>query len=326
MQRFTLTHFDIQRATIRPQPLFTPLQSPPEIDLTEAIARGYLRPDDQVLMLTGFNMPRVIPILNMVYYHVAQGRTENVDWMLSFCLICNSGVVFSSTLENITLTFTERGIYNAMTLLSDNETDSLWNPLTGECLHGKLAGKRLSLFSTPRQMTAQIALDSEPTARFLISTLQPDQATEAAEWDVFRRQPTPDLPERWIKTMGSEDTRLPRLEMGLGIWSNNAARYYPYRDLNAHDNLIVDQFDGRSLIVYIDPESSLPEAFYIASAEVRWMGDDLSIKGVGTIRHGVLYPPAHESQHLERPDQLFMRWYGFAFTFPNCEIYQAKHD
>jgi len=314
--------FDIRRAAIRPQPLFHPLRAPLETDLSAAIQRDLLDQSAQVLVMPALQCPRVVPTLDMVYHHVAQGYCDGDSWMLTFCLICNSGMNFSAVIDGRKLTFTERGIYNAMTLIADEQTDSLWNPLTGECLHGVYEGARLQPLASPRQMTACAALEAYPHARLILSQLNAEQILEAHEWDAFRQQPIPELPERWIKTMGIEDTRLPRLDMGLGVWTGSAARYYRFSRLNALDNLIVDTFDDRPLIVYLDPASGLPEAFYIHDPMVSWLGDDLVVKSSGVIRHGVLYPSDDSAPRpLERPDQLFVRWYGFAFTFPGCEIY-----
>jgi len=321
MQQKAFDRFDIQRATIRPTPLFTPLRSPDEMMLRAALDQTLVQRDDQVLVMTAFATPRVISTLNMVYHHVAQGTIDQTDWLLTFCMICNSGMIFSSTVGGQKLTFTERGIYNAMTLLSDNQTGSLWNPLTGDCLYGDLLGKRLTALQSPRQMTVSTALEAYPDTRLMLANLTDEQALEAQEFDMFRRTPQPELPDRWIKTMGVEDTRLPRLDIGLGVWVGGKARYYPFRDLNALGNMVIDTLNGLRLMAYIDPDSGLPEAVYIADHDVIARGDELVVKSVGVIKHGVLLPANGEPQHLERPDQLFVRWYGFAFTFPGCEIY-----
>jgi hypothetical protein len=40
------------------------------------------------------------------------------------------------------------------------------------------------------------------------------------------------------------------------------------------------------------------------------------------LRDGVLYDSAGQYREIERPLQLFTRWYGFALTFPGTTIYE----
>ena len=39
------------------------------------------------------------------------------------------------------------------------------------------------------------------------------------------------------------------------------------------------------------------------------------------VRDGVLFDRAGKRLAMERPHQVFSRWYGFALTFPGCEVF-----
>ena len=39
------------------------------------------------------------------------------------------------------------------------------------------------------------------------------------------------------------------------------------------------------------------------------------------IEGGVFHDPSGERAQIERPHQVFTRWYGFALTFPETEIW-----
>jgi hypothetical protein len=89
-----------------------------------------------------------------------------------------------------------------------------------------------------------------------------------------------------------------------------------------HGGAIVDEFDGRRLLVYVDPLTSTPAAIYVdevSSAE--WDGRVLRLDNGQTVSAGQLLDATHEPQPIERPLQIFTRWYGYAFTFPGAEIY-----
>jgi len=37
---------------------------------------------------------------------------------------------------------------------------------------------------------------------------------------------------------------------------------------------------------------------------------------------GTMETAVYAETEEERPNQLFTRWYGFAYTFPGCEVYK----
>jgi hypothetical protein len=63
------------------------------------------------------------------------------------------------------------------------------------------------------------------------------------------------------------------------------------------------------------------DAFYATTSSARWEGDALHLDGGHVYRNGVGYDRAGKRLELERPMQLFTRWYGFALTFPQVQIY-----
>jgi hypothetical protein len=88
--------------------------------------------------------------------------------------------------------------------------------------------------------------------------------------------------------MGKTDPRLPPLSHGLGVVVSGRAKFYP---MSAAKRGLVDDWSGRALEVALIEKSWAPVA--------RWADDG------------------------GRPFQLLTRWYGFAYTYPGCEIYGA---
>ena len=97
------------------------------------------------------------------------------------------------------------------------------------------------------------------------------------------------LPPGFRGTMGEDDERLPQMEHGLGVMVDGTRRFYPRDAIGAG---IVDELEGRSLHVRIGAADQIPFA--------EWEQDG------------------------SRPLQLFTRWYGFAYTFPGCEIHHEE--
>ena len=186
--------------------------------------------------------------------------------------------------------FAAYGLYDGLFLMGDHETISYWNHITGECLYGELKGAQLATGSL-HYLTAAQTVAAYPEAQIAISTtLKWWQRLFA--W--FQRKSTSRaqgfLPPGFSGTMGQSDSRRPQMDMGLGVWSEQTHRYYPLEAIRKQAEGLVDELNGRSIHISIDPISKTPTAVY-------------------------------QESNAEKPNQLFTRWYGFAYTFPKCEIY-----
>lgn len=93
------------------------------------------------------------------------------------------------------------------------------------------------------------------------------------------------LPPGFRRTMGHPDTRLPEMEIGLGVVAEQHQRFYPLARIGAG---LVDRWRGLRLHITVGPIDRMPQARFADGS---------------------------------RPFQIFTRWYGFAFTYPGCEIF-----
>jgi hypothetical protein len=218
--------------------------------------------------------------------------------------------------------FAARGLYNGLVLLGDRESGSYWDHITGACVHGPLKGYQLEVLPLLHMNVAQ-ALTKTPDARVAISKQAFKQRVMAYFAGWARRSKRGLLPPGFKRTMGEEDTRRPRMDIGLGVWTDTTQRYYPLERLRAHGGALIDELDGRRLLIYMDPTSSTPVALYTNATSCNWQGDVLHLDTGGIIRGGALYDAQGGSQAVTRPMQLFTRWYGFAYTFPGCEVYEG---
>ena len=208
-----------------------------------------------------------------------------------------------------------------MSLMGDHQTGSYWDHVTGECLHGPLKGRRLEL-APLRHMQVDQALAQFPDARIGWSRLPLPFGLAAGLMKVLVRLTRGRfLPPRFAGSMGAEDPRRPRLEMGLGVWTDSVSRYYPLGILKARDGVLFDVIDNRNLLIYLDPASGTPTPLFADGQDAEWDGSDLRMADGAIVRNGRLYDPSGEELPTEQPLHLFARWYGFSLTFPGCEVY-----
>ncbi|MBN2224238.1 MAG: DUF3179 domain-containing protein [Deltaproteobacteria bacterium] len=221
------------------------------------------------------------------------------------------------------LSFKIAGTYNGMVLIGDRETGSWWDHITGECVDGKLAGKRLPV-SPLLHSTAASALGSHPNARIAVGRQSVPERIMSVSLDWMRRSLGRFLLPLARSTMGDEDGRLPRWEIGLGVWSDTGSVYYPRDIIKKKGRLLTDEFEGRQLLVYLDPGSNVPAAVFIKGGSARWEEDAIVLSDGKVVRDGALWDNAGNQLFTHRPMQLVSRWFGFALTFPGCRVYREK--
>lgn len=293
--------------------------------LSEALKQNVLFPNTPVLYTTRNDTIYVFQTRHFSLYNVMQNLLDPSPWMATFCAVCNAGMSFSPVLDGKTYDFYSAGFYDAMTLLADKQTRSYWDHITGECIEGELKGKRLERLSNMTHATASVVEAMFPDAKLVVSSLDAGRATMDDLAEGLRTQEKPE----WLPFLtGSidatmEDTRLARLEMGLGVWVGKDAQFFPFRTIHMQDNIVFDEVGGQRVLVYVDPDTTTPAAIFTEAKTARWRGDVLVLDNGESIDNGRLMKDG-EVIPSKRPLQLFQRWYGFAITFPGCRIFKSK--
>lgn len=231
--------------------------------------------------------------------------------------------------------------------MQDVETKTLWNHITGEALYGPHVGRTLGPVGNLMQINVAQALAMNPATEIAISDrvyfaggerfgtatgLGPGAGPDAAQsMPPPREQPRTEgqprinadaeLMDQFMPTLGEEDLRRPRMDVGLGVWAGSLRRYYPMDSIRERDGAFFDVFDGRNILVLIDPLTFTPTALFVDAAVATVEGKEVRFDDGSVFRSGMLYDRDGTAQSPDRPQQLFTRWYGFALTFPGSEVF-----
>jgi hypothetical protein len=179
------------------------------------------------------------------------------------------------------------GFTNGLAVLADYETYTHWDHITGEAFAGPLAGTRLDVWSI--QMTTVAAAQAAYPGLEVSISRSRSFKKRLAQWMYPRFIHGRVLFPWFFYASLSEpiDPRLDKMTQGLGVIVGGQAKFYPMRlitEVGIHDD-----WQGRTLHITCGLLDGVPHA--------RWAGTD------------------------EEPMQLLTRWYGFSFTYPNCEVY-----
>ena len=232
--------------------------------------------------------------------------------------------------------FTNAGLYDGLFTLYDAESHTLWNHVTGEAEYGPLVGRTLGPPGNELQMNVKQALELDPKTEIAISErvyfvggrqlgslsgIGPGGGGRGGGQG--RGGPNPDavMNDRFRGTLGKEDQRRPRMELGLGVWTATARRYYPLARIREHGGAFIDRLDGQAVLIYIDPESNTPAALLVKATGAKMQDKDVVFDNGAVVRSGVLLDRGGKRLAMDRPQQIFTRWYGFALTFPGSEVF-----
>ena len=224
-------------------------------------------------------------------------------------------------------TFTEQGLYDGLFIMWDEESGTYWNHLTGEALYGPLAGTRLPVKNVLHSTVDQtLALDPEA----LIAISDHERANGRSRrgrrgggGGSLMSRARRGLSQFFLGTIDEQDARRETMDVGLGLWMDEDSRYYSQEDVMEQDGALIDTFQGRTVLVYFDPASFALGAHFVEADRVWWEDDILRLSSGHFIRDGVMHNEDGSRLRIERPIQVFTRWYGFALTFPDAEIYEA---
>lgn len=219
--------------------------------------------------------------------------------------------------------FSEKGLYDGLFLLSDERTGTYWNHLTGEALYGPRAGERLEQENVLHTTVTQVLAEDPGTLVAISDHPRAVQRSERGGTLSGMLSRIRDLPGMFTGTIRNEDARRETMEVGIGIWSDSGARYYSMEVIEASDRALFDTFAGRRVLLYFDPAARALMAQFTEAESARWEGDVLHLSNGERIEDGVRFAEDGSRAEVERPLQVFTRWYGFSLTFPETEVYQG---
>lgn len=87
---------------------------------------------------------RAYPIRYLMWHEIVNDRIGNTSVVVTFCPLCNTGMVFDRRVNGRTLSFGVSGLLrHSDMIMYDRETESWWQQALGEGIVGTYAGQRL---------------------------------------------------------------------------------------------------------------------------------------------------------------------------------------
>lgn len=117
----------------------------PEYDSIEA-ASNWLQPQSPVIAVALDGEAKAFPLGILISHEIVNDTLAGQPMTVTYCPLCNSGIVFSGQVGEAVLTFGVSGfLRNSDLIMYDRQTDSWWQQLTGEGFVGTYAGTTLDV-------------------------------------------------------------------------------------------------------------------------------------------------------------------------------------
>ena len=100
---------------------------------------------EPVIGLVVEGTPRAYPIRILIWHEIVNDRIGDVPFTVTFCPLCNTGIVFDRRLDGEVLDFGTTGkLRNSDLVMYDRQTESWWQQFTGEAIVGSMTGQTLT--------------------------------------------------------------------------------------------------------------------------------------------------------------------------------------
>ena len=111
---------------------------------------------------------RAYPLQVMIWHEIVNDVVGGKPVTVTYCPLCNSGIVFDRNLDGSVLDFGTTGkLRNSDLVMYDRQTESWWQQFLGEGIVGQMTGKRLAMLPSRFESYARFR-DRFPDGRVLV--------------------------------------------------------------------------------------------------------------------------------------------------------------
>ncbi len=215
--------------------------------ITPAAAARWIAPREPVLALEIKGDARAYPLQILMWHEIVNDVVSGVPVAVTFCPLCNSGIVFERTVEGTTLDFGTSGkLYKSDLVMYDRQSHSLWAQMEGRAIVGARAGTKLTLIPA-NTLSFEEWRATHPTGQVLS---RDTGHTRKYGVNPYKSYDQPQL-RPFLFRDRLDSRRLPK-ERVVGIRLGEAARAYPWPVL-AERRVVHDRLGDQALVILYQP-------------------------------------------------------------------------
>ncbi|NNF64519.1 MAG: DUF3179 domain-containing protein [Acidimicrobiia bacterium] len=216
-------------------------------------------------------LPRFYPLRILTSHEIVNDRVNDIPYSVTYCPLCNTGVVFDRRVGDQVLRFGVSGLLrNSDLVMWDSETVSLWQQITGEGIVGEFAGVELDVIPSAMLRWADF-MDAFPEGEVLSRNTEFGFAYESNAYVGYTSRPAP---------IGSFfdaelDDRFPALERVVGVDVDDEVKAFPFSILE-RVRAVNDEIGGEPIAVWWAPTGAADNFDGTAVGEGRDIGTGIA--------------------------------------------------
>lgn len=240
-----------------PQPARLPYTAIHQPEFVAAAEATFLQDGDILLGIASGRVAKAFPAADLAQHGAVVDRLPDGPVSVTWCGVCNTGIVFRAEVKGRTLRFQYDRMVAANEVQRDLETGSSWQQATGEAIDGPLKGTRLTLYPSVRTTWAAWRKRYPHT---LVLRPLPGYAERMPELSRRIKAVTRAGPEGAPNGALDVDPRLPARETVAGLEVDRETVAYPFSALRAA-RVVNDRVGGLPIVIVHQSPSDTTTAF-----------------------------------------------------------------
>jgi len=304
--------------------------------VTPAAAAAWLRPKEPVLAVQIGDDTRAYPLQILMWHEIVNDTVGGRPVVITYCPLCNSGIVFDRTVADAVLDFGTSGkLYRSDLVMYDRQSQSLWAQMEGRAIVGARAGTQLTMMPA-NTLAFETWRGTHPDGKVLSRVTGYHRS--------YGTNPYADYDEPMVGPFlyrGQLDPRRPPKERVVGVQIGDTARAYPWPVLK-HAQVINDTLAGEPIVVLYQPgtlsaldQTQMEQSRDVGAATVfsRRLGDRvLTFEAAGASFRdretgslwnllGVAQAGPHRRERLRAIPHIDAFWFAWAAFHPTTSIH-----
>ena len=217
----------------------------------------FLQDDDIMLGVVSGKVAKAFPAADLSQHGAVFDKLPDGPISVTWCGVCNTGVVFRAEVNGRTLHFQYDRMVGANEVQKDLETGTSWQQATGEAIDGPLKGTRLTLHPVVRTTWAEWR---KRYPRTMVLKPLPGYAERMPNRSTRIKAVTRLGPEGAPNGALALDKRLPARETVAGLEVGGETVAYPFSELRIA-RVVNDRVGGLPIVIVHQPSSDTTTAF-----------------------------------------------------------------
>ncbi len=206
----------------------------------------FMKDDDLMITVVLEDLALAFPIKILNWHEVVNVDYKGKSFVVTYCPLCRSGMVFNSWISGSKKTFGVSGLlYNSDVLLYDRETQSLWSQLDQRGIAGEASGTTLEWVYS-QQMNWKTWKENFSNSKVLSHDTGFNRDYNTDTYAAYHTS------QNLLFPVNHTDDRLPKKEEVIAFSIDGVAKAYPTKLFNRWNSMIVDVVNDKMIEIHYD--------------------------------------------------------------------------